>query len=43
MLALVAALAITVFLSSCRTSGYGCKGRESWEQMVKRINNGRRP
>lgn len=27
-------------LSSCRTSGYGCKGKESWGRMVKRINNG---
>jgi hypothetical protein len=33
------ALAIFVLtFSSCRTSGYGCKGRESWGGMVKRIN-----
>lgn len=24
-------------LSSCRT-GYGCKGRESWKSMERRIN-----
>ena len=30
---------LTIFLlSSCRTSGYGCKGRETWGGMVKRIN-----
>lgn len=23
-------------MSSCRTSGYGCHGRETWNQMVKR-------
>ena len=26
--------------SSCGTSGYGCKGNQSWNSMVKRINNG---
>jgi hypothetical protein len=30
-------MAVLLF-SSCRTSGYGCKGRESWNQLVKRIN-----
>jgi hypothetical protein len=25
-------------LASCRTSGYGCKGRESWKSMERRIN-----
>jgi len=25
-------------MSSCRTGGYGCHGRESWGGMVKRIN-----
>lgn len=24
--------------TSCRTSGYGCKGRETWGGMIKRIN-----
>jgi hypothetical protein len=26
-------------LSSCATQGYGCKGKESWNGMVKRINS----
>lgn len=30
-------------LTSCATQGYGCKGKESWNKMVKRINNGSRP
>lgn len=30
-------------LSSCATSGYGCRGKESWNKVVKRINNGSRP
>jgi len=25
-------------LTSCKTSGYGCRGKESWNGMVKRIN-----
>lgn len=29
---------LILFMSSCRTSGYGCKGKESWGKMVKRIN-----
>ena len=28
---------IVMSMSSCRT-GYGCRGRESWVGMVKRIN-----
>jgi hypothetical protein len=28
-----------IILSSCRTSGYGCKGNESWGKMVRRINS----
>ena len=35
-----AALVLVVFLASCKTSGYGCKGRESWNHMEKRINRG---
>ena len=31
---------VSLLLSSCKTSGYGCKGNESWGHMVKRINNG---
>ena len=27
-------------LTSCKTTGYGCKGRESWKQMERRINRG---
>lgn len=32
------AIILVLYMSSCRTSGYGCKGKESWNQMVKRIN-----
>ena len=31
---------ICLFFSSCRTSGYGCHGNESWDHMVRRINRG---
>lgn len=31
---------IIVFtMTSCRT-GYGCRGNQSWNHMVKRINSG---
>ena len=30
---------IIAFLTSCATSGYGCKGKESWNKMVRRINS----
>ena len=30
--------ALTIMLMSCGTSGYGCKGRESWKHMERRIN-----
>jgi hypothetical protein len=26
-------------LSSCGTSGYGCKGNQSWNKMVRRMNS----
>lgn len=26
-------------LSSCRSTGYGCKGNQSWNKMVRRINS----
>jgi hypothetical protein len=29
---------VLMFITSCRTSGYGCKGRESWGGLMKRIN-----
>ena len=29
--------AVILSTSSCRT-GYGCKGRESWNHMIRRIN-----
>jgi len=29
---------ISLVGSSCRTSGYGCQGRQSWEQMTNRNN-----
>lgn len=39
LLVLIASVAITIlFLSSCASTGYGCKGNQSWKQMVKRIN-----
>lgn len=31
-------LLIAVLASSCRTSGYGCKGNYSWDRMVKKNN-----
>jgi hypothetical protein len=31
--------AIAIFmLQSCRTTGYGCKGRMTWEQVVRKAN-----
>ena len=32
------AVIVILFASSCSHKGYGCKGNESWKQMVKRIN-----
>lgn len=32
------ALVMVVMMSSCKTSGYGCKGKESWKHMERRIN-----
>jgi len=26
-------------LSSCSKKGYGCKGNQSWNKMVRRINS----
>jgi hypothetical protein len=40
ILAVILTGLIVSLLSSCKTSGYGCKGKESWGRMVKRINNG---
>ena len=34
---------LMMFLTSCGTQGYGCRGKESWDKMVRRINNGSRP
>lgn len=31
-------LLFAFFLSSCRTQGYGCKGRASWDQVVRKAN-----
>jgi hypothetical protein len=37
---LLAVLAV-IALSSCSSrKGYGCRGNESWNHMIKRINNG---
>jgi hypothetical protein len=30
---------IVMSMSSCKSTGYGCRGRESWSHMVKRINS----
>ena len=38
VLSLIMLLTLIYCLSSCRTSGYGCKGKESWGKMTKRIN-----
>lgn len=27
-----------LFLSSCATTGYGCKGRASWNDVVRKAN-----
>jgi uncharacterized membrane protein YfhO len=35
--AVIAFIAIFM-LQSCRTTGYGCKGRMSWEQVVRKAN-----
>jgi hypothetical protein len=29
---------VVLFGTSCKTSGYGCRGKESWSGVVKRIN-----
>lgn len=31
-------IVVSLVISSCKTNGYGCRGRESWNGMVKRIN-----
>jgi len=40
ILSMLVFIALMLFLSSCTSSkkGYGCKGRESWKQMERRIN-----
>jgi uncharacterized membrane protein YfhO len=35
--AVIAFIAIFM-LQSCRTTGYGCKGRMTWEQVVRKAN-----
>jgi hypothetical protein len=32
-------LGIVLLASSCATSGYGCKGRSSWDGMIKKANS----
>jgi hypothetical protein len=39
-LALMILVLIIAAMSSCKTQGYGCKGKESWNGMVRRINWG---
>jgi hypothetical protein len=36
---ILAVIILATILSSCKTSGYGCKGNESWGKMVRRINS----
>jgi hypothetical protein len=31
-------LLFSLFLSSCKTSGYGCKGKASWNDVVRKAN-----
>jgi len=38
-LLLVALTLLLLTLFSCKTSGYGCHGKESWNHMVRRINH----
>jgi hypothetical protein len=40
ILSMLVFIALMLFLSSCSTTrnGYGCKGKESWKQMERRIN-----
>ena len=37
---LIIIVLLGLFAGSCRTSGYGCKGKESWKHMERRINLG---
>lgn len=32
-------LGIVLLASSCATSGYGCKGKSSWDGMIKKANS----
>ena len=36
---LVISCIVAILFSSCGTSGYGCKGRDSWNKTVRRINS----
>lgn len=38
LITVIGLIVITLMMSSCKTSGYGCKGRDSWEKTVRRIN-----
>jgi hypothetical protein len=38
VLFLLLGLVYTILMSSCRTSGYGCDGKSSWGQTLKRAN-----
>lgn len=31
-------LLFAIFLTSCRTTGYGCKGRATWNDVVRKAN-----
>jgi len=31
-------LLFAFFLSSCKTTGYGCKGKASWNDVVRKAN-----
>jgi hypothetical protein len=38
-ISLVLSALIILFMSSCSRNGYGCRGKESWKHMVRRINS----
>ena len=33
------AVIVILFASSCSKQGYGCKGNQSWDKMVRRMNS----
>lgn len=40
LVVILASFMLLMFMSSCSTrNGYGCKGNQSWNKMVRRINS----